>query len=238
MQKRFRFGKQERSKATEGRAGMSGKSYSIVFSSRTGNTAELAEAVREALPEGTCEYFGSVNGAVGGGFDNDGNRDHSECSIANGNNKSSFDDSNGRGYAGADCGRTGSAIPASETLFVGFWTNQGVADQATQQLLGQLRNRKVFLFGTAGFGGSEAYFQAILDKTKAFIDDSNTVIGTYMCQGKMPHSVRERYVKMKEQPDHMPNIDAMIENFDKALPHPDADDLMKLANLVSEAIEQ
>lgn len=36
----------------------------------------------------------------------------------------------------------------------------------------------------------------------------------------------------------MPNIDAMIENFDKALSHPDADDLAKLANLVSEAIEQ
>ena len=190
---------------------MSSKGYSIVFSSRTGNTAELAEAVRKTLPEGTCEYFGSVNGDDGG---------------------------DGRGYAGAGCGRTSSAIPASETLFVGFWTNQGVADQATQKLLGQLRNRKIFLFGTAGFGGSEAYFQAILDKTKAFIDDSNTVIGTYMCQGKMPLSVRERYMKMKEQPDHMPNIDAMIENFDKALSHPDAADLKKLTNLVSEAIEQ
>ena len=123
-------------------------------------------------------------------------------------------------------------------LFVGFWTNQGVADQAAQKLLEQLRNRKIFLFGTAGFGGSEAYFQAILDKTKAFIDDSNTVIGTFMCQGKMPHSVRERYVKMKEQPDHMPNIDAMIENFDKALSHPDANDLEMLANLVREIVEQ
>lgn len=185
----------------EGRAGMSSKDYSIVFSSRTGNTAELAEAVRKTLPEGTCEYFGSVNGNDGG-----------SCAS--------------------------SAIPASETLFVGFWTNQGVADQATRQLLGQLKNRKVFLFGTAGFGGSEAYFQAILDKTKAFIDDSNTVIGTYMCQGKMPLSVRERYVKMREQPDHMPNIDAMIENFDKALSHPDANDLEKLAKLVSETVEQ
>ena len=211
MRRRFCFERQTDAEATEGRAGMSGKGYSIVFSSRTGNTAELAEAVREALPEGTCEYFGSVNGD--GGFD-------------------------GRGYAGAGCGRTSSAIPASETLFVGFWTNQGVADQAAQKLLGQLRNRKIFLFGTAGFGGSEAYFQAILDKTKAFIDDSNTVIGTYMCQGKMPLSVRERYMKMKEQPDHMPNIDAMIENFDKALSHPDANDLEKLAKLVSEAIEQ
>ena len=214
---------------------MSSKDYSIVFSSRTGNTAELAEAVRKTLPEGTCEYFGSVNGAVGGDFDSDGNRDRSECSTANGNNKSGFDGSD-NSHDDGSC--ASSAIPASETLFVGFWTNQGVADQATQQLLGQLKNRKVFLFGTAGFGGSKAYFQAILDKTKAFIDNSNTVIGTYMCQGKMPLSVRERYVKMREQPDHMPNIDAMIENFDKALAHPDADDLVKLANLVSEAIEQ
>ena len=211
MRRRFCFERQADAEVTEGRAGMSSKGFSIVFSSRTGNTAELAEAVREALQEGTCEYFGSVNGDDGG---------------------------DGRGYAGAGCGRTSSAIPASETLFVGFWTNQGVADQAAQKLLGQLRNRKIFLFGTAGFGGSETYFQAILDKTKAFIDDSNTVIGTYMCQDKMPHSVRERYVKMKEQPDHMPNIDAMIENFDKALSHPDANDLEKLTNLVSEAIEQ
>ena len=120
---------------------MSGKGYSIVFSSRTGNTAELAEAVREALPEGTCEYFGSVNDAVDGGFDSDGNRDHSECSIANGNNKSGFDGSD-NSYGDGSCGRTSSAIPASETLFVGFWTNQGVADQATQQLLGQLKEQE------------------------------------------------------------------------------------------------
>lgn len=211
MRRRFCLESQTDAEVTEGMAGMSGKGYSIVFSSRTGNTAELAEAVREALPEGTCEYFGSVNGDDGG---------------------------NDRGYAGVGCSRTSSAISASETLFVGFWTNQGVADRETQQLLGQLRNRNIFLFGTAGFGGSEAYFQAILDKTKALIGDSNTVIGTFMCQGKMPHSVRERYVKMKEQPDHMPNIDAMIENFDKALSHPDATDLKKLANLASEAIEQ
>lgn len=38
---------------------------------------------------------------------------------------------------------------------------------------------------------------------------------------------------MKEQPDHMPNIDAMIENFDKALSHPDEDDLNALKQLVA-----
>ncbi len=32
--------------------------YSIVYSSRTGNTEFLARAIREALPQESCEYFG------------------------------------------------------------------------------------------------------------------------------------------------------------------------------------
>ena len=64
------------------------------------------------------------------------------------------------------------------------------------------------------------------------IDSSNTIVGEYMCQGKMPQSVRERYVKMKENPEHPDNIDALIENFDKALSHPDSDDLERLKNII------
>lgn len=108
-------------------------------------------------------------------------------------------------------------VPASETLYIGFWTDKGSADKATAELLAKLKNRKIFLFGTAGFGGSEEYFTNILDNVKKLINESNTVVGEYMCQGRMPDSVRERYIKMKEQPDHMPNLDMLIENFDKAL---------------------
>ena len=100
------------------------------------------------------------------------------------------------------------------------------------RLLETLRNRRIFLFGTAGFGGSEAYFQKILDNVKRAIDPSNTVIGTYMCQGRMPQTVRERYVKMKGQPEHPANLDALIENFDRALSHPDGEDLRALQEAV------
>ena len=87
---------------------------------------------------------------------------------------------------------------------------------------------KIFLFGTAGFGGSDAYFEKILGQVKQSIDASNTVIGEYMCQGKMPQSVRERYVKMKENPEHPANLDLLIQNFDRALSHPDSEDLERL----------
>lgn len=117
-------------------------------------------------------------------------------------------------------------------LYIGFWTDKGNADSDTLDFLSKLKNKKIFLFGTAGFGGSDAYFQKILGNVKSAIDSSNTIVGEYMCQGKMPQSVRERYVKIKENPEHPDNIDALIENFDKALSHPDADDMERLKNII------
>ena len=160
--------------------------YSIIFSSKTGNTKKLAETICETLPKDFCDYFGPGNI----------------------NNLS------------------------SDVLYIGFWTDKGNADSATLKFLKNLKNKKIFLFGTAGFGGSEEYFQKILNTVKKNIDESNTVIGEFMCQGKMPESVRERYEKMKSQSNHMPNLDALIKNFDNALSHPDNNDLENLKKAV------
>ena len=65
----------------------------------------------------------------------------------------------------------------SEMLYIGFWTEKGNADKSTLTLLSTLKGKKIFLFGTAGFGGSDAYFQKILDHVKRSIDSSNSVVG-------------------------------------------------------------
>ena len=165
---------------------MEQENYSIVFSSSTGNTKKLADAVYEILPKDKCDYFG----------END------------------------------------SKIPPSDLLYIGFWTDKGSADTKTLELLAKLKNKKIFLFGTAGFGGSDVYFEKILGQVKQSIDASNTVIGEYMCQGKMPQAVRERYMSMKAQPNPPANLDMLIENFDRALSHPDAEDLERLKKTV------
>lgn len=123
-----------------------------------------------------------------------------------------------------------------DIVFVGFWTDKGNADSKTIEYLKLLRNKKIFLFGTCGFGGSEAYFDRILTNVKSNIDSSNEIIGEYMCQGKMPNSVRERYMKMKESDNCPSNIDALIDNFDKALSHPDEKDLEKLSQIVLQTL--
>ena len=39
-------------------------------------------------------------------------------------------------------------------------------------------------------------------------------------------------LNINEQPIHLPNLDALIENFDNALSHPDAEDLERLKQAV------
>lgn len=116
----------------------------------------------------------------------------------------------------------------ADIIFVGFWTYKGTCDQHMQDYLKTLHHQKIFFFGTAGFGGSQQYFDAILQRVEAFIDESNQVIGRFMCQGKMPMSVKEKYTEMaKKDPQR---FQPMIENFDQALSHPSLDDLRLLTN--------
>ena len=70
------------------------------------------------------------------------------------------------------------------------------------------RNQNVFLFGTAGFGRSQDYFEMILKNVKSHLDESNCVKGTWMCQGKMPLAIRAKFASNPK----------MLKNFDEANP--------------------
>lgn len=134
-----------------------------------------------------------------------------------------------------DCqytGAPGDKIPEAELFLIGFWTDKGTCDEQTAQLLSTLKNQKIFLFGTAGFGGSNEYYSRILSRMKELLDPTCEVVGSYMCQGKMPDVVRQRYEAMLAQDPQDKKIQAMLENFQRALSHPDAQDLQKLTQII------
>lgn len=159
--------------------------YSIICSSRTGNTAQLADRIKNCLP---MEMLASESEAEG------------------------------------------------DLVFVGFWTDKGSCDESTASLLRSLHNKKVFLFGTAGFGTSQEYFDKILERVSDNMDASNMVAGTYMCQGKMMAQVRSKYEAMMETDPERAAM--LLSNFDKAVSHPDDEDLNKLECRVKEAISK
>ncbi len=156
--------------------------YAIIYSSRTGNTKMLAEAIRSALPQNDCIYFGPPD----------------------------------------------SDALSAQKIYIGFWTDKGSCSEDLQDFIRQLTHQDVFLFGTAGFGIRSEYYDTILQNVRQLLPKTINVIGSFMCQGKMPQSIRDRYVKMAQSPNPQPNLDLLIANFDQASTHPDHHDLENL----------
>lgn len=163
--------------AIEGRT----MTYAVIVSSRTGNTARLADRARQALGE-----------------------------------KNEVAD-----------------VAAADLVLLGSWTDKGGLAEDLADALPQLAGKRVFLFGTCGFGGDPAYYDRVLDRFAAALPADALVVGRFMCQGQMPPTVRERYVKMAEQDPA--RFTPMIENFDRALGHPDEKDLDALVGALGAA---
>ena len=153
--------------------------YSIVYSSNTGNTRQLAEKIEKQLPAGELVY----------------------------------------------CGAPDAAALQAEVLFVGFWTDKGSCDEKVAELLKQADGKTVYLFGTAGFGQSQQYFDQILARVRENLPAGAVYGGGFMCQGRMPQAVRSRYEAMQAKEPENGRYKMLIENFDAALAHPNADDL-------------
>ena len=148
--------------------------YTIVYSSQTGNTAQLAQALREALPAQDCRYFGPP----------------------------------------------GPDVPETPLVLAGFWTDKGDCPPDLAAFLSGLHGRSVALFGTAGYGGGGAYFQAVLDRAAGPLPEDHLRLPGFLCQGKMPPAVRERYAAA--------GLHDKVALFDAALSHPDGADLEAL----------
>ena len=110
-----------------------------------------------------------------------------------------------------------------DIYFIGFWTDRGSASVEVWITL-VLYRKKIALFGTCGMGESIEYYRKIEERIKVFIEDGNQYMGCFLCQGKMPMQVREKYLKMR-RPGNEGQIQKMLQNFDKALLHPDWRDM-------------
>ena len=173
--------------------------YAIVYSSRTGNTRQLAEKAFEVLGEregGECVYFGEVP-------------------------------------AGPLEGATAQRFREAEILYAGFWTDKGNADSGILSLfkeLGKTDNMppEIILFGTAGFGADQAYFSQIIRRLEGELPQNCTVIGWYMCPGRMGEGVRRRYEAMLQDPVSAGQAELLLKNFDAVRTRPDERDAQAL----------
>ena len=115
-----------------------------------------------------------------------------------------------------------------EIIYLGTPIIKGMCTEKIKELLESLEDKKIFLFVTAGYGISDEYYQNLRTRIVSIIPNSNEIIGSFFCQGKMPDAVKEKYISLiKEHPDDK-NLKVSLENFEQAKTHPDENDKKRL----------
>ncbi len=139
-------------------------------------------------------------------------------------------------HSGAAEALVASNAATADAVLVGFWCDKGSCTQDVADALAQLGGKRVFLFGTAGFGGAPEYFERILAGVREKLPEDAEYLGGAMCQGKMGTGIRHRYEGMLAEHPGDDRIQAMIDNFDAALAHPNDEDLARIAGVAKAAL--
>nr|WP_092072366.1 flavodoxin family protein [Dendrosporobacter quercicolus]NSL48568.1 flavodoxin [Dendrosporobacter quercicolus DSM 1736]SDM40786.1 Flavodoxin [Dendrosporobacter quercicolus] len=118
------------------------------------------------------------------------------------------------------------APPADDYDFVavGFWVDRGTADKKAQDYLKTIKGKQVALFATLGAYPDSAHAANSMGNAAALLDDTNQLVGDFICQGKVDPRLIEKF---KDLPDGHPHAltPDRLERHREAAKHPDAQDL-------------
>lgn len=206
----------------------------MAVSSKSGNTKLVADALQRELTDAGVRFVASfdLDGAAADLAQSEGVKGTEDVEGAE------EDEAAGNGQsANAAASTLATQASAVDVMFVGFWCDKGSCSPAVQHFLQGLAGKRVFLFGTCGFGESDEYFAQILDRVRTYLSADAQYIGGAMCQGKMGMGVKRRYEGMLEKDPENAQARMLIDNWNKAQSHPNEDDFSRIAAAAKEALE-
>lgn len=207
---------------------------SMAVSSKSGNTKLVADALQRELSYAGVRFatFIDLDDADAESAQSEGVKGAENVEGAEGDEAVE----NGQS-ANAAASTIATQASEADVVFVGFWCDKGSCSPAVQYFLQGLVGKRVFLFGTCGFGESDEYFAQILERVRAYLPVDAQYIGGAMCQGKMGMGVKRRYEGMLEKDPENAQARMLIDNWNKAQIHPSEDDVSRIAAAAKEALE-
>ena len=105
-----------------------------------------------------------------------------------------------------------------------FWADRGSVDQKTLRYLQSLEGHKIGLFGTLGADPGSDHARDISGKAQELAAEKNTVLGCFLCQGRIDPALTERFKSLPADNPHAMTPER-IRLYEEAAKHPDEKDL-------------
>jgi flavodoxin len=112
----------------------------------------------------------------------------------------------------------------ADWILVGFWADRGTADQKALEYLKTLEGRRVGFFGTLGAYPESKHAEDIRQKVRALGAEKNTVLGCFLCQGKIDPALTGRFKNLPPDNPHAMTPERMRRHLEAAK-HPDENDI-------------
>ncbi len=155
----------------------------VVYSSKTGNTKKVAEAVYKVMPE-RCEIY----------------------SVKTAPDPESYD-----------------------FIAFGYWVDKGGPDSKSLEYMKKIAEKKVAIFATLGAYPDSIHALECINAGKNILE-GNTVLGDFICQGRIDPALTEWMEKLPPDHPHAPD-EARRKRWKDAETHPDEEDLDRAADV-------
>jgi flavodoxin len=109
-------------------------------------------------------------------------------------------------------------------ILLGFWADRGNGDQKALEYLKSLEGRNIGLFGTLGAYPDSDHARDIGKRVQEFAGGKNTVLGCFLCQGRIDPALTERFKSLPADNPHAMTPERMKRHLEAAT-HPDEKDI-------------
>lgn len=122
-------------------------------------------------------------------------------------------------------------------VFIGFWVDKGYPCEEIQALLKSIRDSRIALFATLGAYPYSMQSSRVFYRAGEMIDESNRVLGSFICQGRIP---KEKLDEINSRPPTHPRYPTPIQTLARNIgqQHPNEEDFTAARKLFRKIVSR
>ena len=94
---------------------------------------------------------------------------------------------------------------AGDIILLGYWVDKAGPEQKMKQFMGKVKGKAVGVFCTLGFYADSAHAHESISNGVKEVQDNNTIIGSYVCNGAISEKIIEMFRKRGTERPHSPS---------------------------------
>lgn len=122
-----------------------------------------------------------------------------------------------------------------DVVLVGYWVDKAGPNEEARKFMETMEGKKVGIFATLAYWPDSQHAWDSLTNGEAVVKEKNTVIGRYICQGKLDEKIIAMFEKLPADNPHSVN-DEKRKRYKVAQQHPSIADIEKAKELFCERL--